>query len=87
MQSSNNINKKESCVNDLLSNSANDNGYTRKEQLTITSVLFIVVVMLIVYVTGIHLYRIYVHDQKIQSAIQMAKEQNRHIEIYTSDGY
>lgn len=74
-------------VGDLLSNIYEDNGYIRRAQISIATLLLILAGLLIVAVAGVKLYTVYTQDKQIESAIQMAKDQNRQIEIYTSNGF
>lgn len=86
MQPHDNIKTKKENPN-LISSTDEDNSPINQARITIPSILFLLAIVLIVSVTGVQLYRIYVQDQKIQSAIQMAEDQNRHLEIYISDEY
>lgn len=87
MQSHDNINIKKEKDPNLISSTDEDNSHIKQTRITTPSILFILAVMLIVSITGVQLYRIYVQDQRIQSELQMAEDQNRHLEIYISDEY
>jgi len=71
----------------FLSSTYDNNSYIRRAQLAMTTVLLILGGLLIVAATGVALYTIYTNDKQIQAALQMAKNQNRQVEIYTSNGY
>lgn len=71
--------------NFTLSNENTNN--IKKALCTIGTALLILGGLLIVSITAVALYTTYTSDKQIQSAIQMAKEQNRQIDLYTSNRY
>lgn len=77
-----NINRKE--IDKLINNS----NYTiERVSITIGTAILILGGLLIIAWAGIQLYQTYTTDSQIKEALQMAKDENRQIHIFTSNSY
>lgn len=59
----------------------------KKALVTIGTALLILGGMLIVSMTSVTLYKTYTDGKAVESALQLAKNENRQIDLYTSNKY